>query len=105
MVGNVTDGSFEEEVTKSKMPVLVDFWAEWCGPCRMLVPILDDLSEKLKDKIKILKMNIEENPETPTKYGIRSIPTMILFSDGKQLGTKVGANSKEAIEKWINELI
>ncbi|XVN41101.1 MAG: thioredoxin [Rickettsia endosymbiont of Argas persicus] len=108
MANSVTDNSFEEEVLKSELPVLVDFWAEWCGPCRMLTPIIDELSKELEGKVKILKMNIEEDPETPNKFGIRSIPTLILFKEGKQLETKVGvkqSSPKQDIIDWINKSI
>ena len=84
------------------MPVLIDFWAEWCGPCLMLAPILDQLSEEMGAKIKIVKMNIDENPETPSKFGVRGIPTMLLFKEGKQIATKVGVQPKNALQEWIN---
>ena len=84
------------------MPVLIDFWAEWCGPCRMLAPILDQLSEEMGAKIKIVKMNIDENPETPSKFGVRGIPTMLLFKEGKQIATKVGVQPKNVLQEWIN---
>ncbi|MFN9477778.1 MAG: thioredoxin, partial [Rickettsiales bacterium] len=80
----------------------IDFWAEWCGPCRMLAPILDQLSEEMNDKVKIVKMNIDENPETPSKFGVRGIPTMLLFKEGKQIATKVGVQPKNALQEWIN---
>lgn len=105
MANNVTDKSFEEEVLKSDLPVLVDFWAEWCGPCKMLTPIIEQLSQELQSKVKILKMDIEENPETPSKYGIRSIPTLILFKEGKQADIKIGASEKKSILEWINKSI
>ncbi len=105
MANNVTDKSFEEEVLKSDLPVLVDFWAEWCGPCKMLTPIIEQLSQELQGKVKILKMDIEENPETPSKYGIRSIPTLILFKEGKQADIKIGASEKKSILEWINKSI
>ena len=105
MAMDVTDSSFEEEVLKSDIPVLIDFWAEWCGPCKMLTPIIDELSKSMEDKVKILKMNIDDNPDTPSTLGIRSIPTMMLFKDGKQLASKVGALPKSSIEEWINSNI
>ncbi|WP_341789946.1 thioredoxin [Rickettsia endosymbiont of Polydrusus tereticollis] len=105
MANNVTDKSFEEEVLKSDLPVLIDFWAEWCGPCKMLTPIIEQLSQELQGKVKILKMDIEENPETPSKYGIRSIPTLILFKEGKQADIKIGASEKKSILEWLNKSI
>ncbi|MCC8369089.1 MAG: thioredoxin [Rickettsia endosymbiont of Oxypoda opaca] len=105
MANNVTDKSFEEEVLKSDLPVLVDFWAEWCGPCKMLTPIIEQLSQELQGKVKILKMDIEENPETPSKYGVRSIPTLILFKEGKQADIKIGASEKKSILEWLNKSI
>lgn len=105
MAMDVTDSSFEEEVLKSDIPVLIDFWAEWCGPCKMLTPIIEELSKSMEGKVKILKMNIDDNPDTPSTLGIRSIPTMMLFKDGKQLASKVGALPKSSIEEWINSNI
>lgn len=105
MAGTVTDDNFEEEVMKSDLPVLVDFWAEWCGPCKMLGPVIDELSSEMKDKVKIVKMNIDEHPGAPSKLGVRGIPTMMLFKDGEQVGTKVGALPKNSIQEWINGLI
>ncbi|MGX6960054.1 MAG: thioredoxin [Rickettsia endosymbiont of Pentastiridius leporinus] len=105
MANNVTDSNFKKEVLESDSPVVVDFWAEWCGPCRMLTPIIEELSKELEGKVKILKMNIDENPETPSKYGIRSIPTMILFKSGEQKSIKTGVLPKESLLNWINESI
>jgi thioredoxin 1 len=102
MAKQIRDDEFESEVVNSKLPVLIDFWAEWCGPCRMLTPILDQLSDEMKDKVKIVKMNIDDNPETPSKFGVRGIPTMILFKDGKQLSVKVGVQPKNTLQDWIN---
>ncbi|GAB4169181.1 MAG: thioredoxin [Rickettsiaceae bacterium] len=101
MTKEITDNDFEQEVMNSKEPVLVDFWAEWCGPCKMLTPIIEQLSEEMKDKIKIVKMNIDEHPEVPSSLGIRSIPTMMIFNGGKQVATKVGALPKNLIKTWI----
>ncbi|RME16139.1 MAG: thioredoxin [Bdellovibrio sp.] len=93
----VTDNNFEEEVLKSTSPVMVDFWAPWCGPCQALGPVLEEIAGELKDKVKILKMNVDENPHTPAKYGIRGIPTMILFKDGKEVEKIVGNQPKDNI--------
>ena len=103
MVISTTDDDFEKEVLASKKLVLVDFWAEWCGPCKQIAPILDELSNELKDTLKVIKVNIDDNPETPTKYGVRSIPTLILFKDGKVFSTKVGALPKSILLEWIKE--
>ena len=105
MAKQIRDDEFESEVVNSKLPVLIDFWAEWCGPCRMLTPILDQLSDEMKDKVKIVKMNIDDNPETPSKFGVRGIPTMILFKDGKQLSVKVGVQPKNTLKDWINSAL
>ena len=90
----VTDSSFESEVIKSDKPIVVDFWAEWCGPCKQIGPILEEISDEMSDKIIIAKHNIDQEPNTPTKYGIRGIPTMLLFKDGELKATKVGATTK-----------
>lgn len=105
MAKQIKDDEFESEVIKSKLPVLIDFWAEWCGPCRMLTPILEQLSDEMKDKVKIVKMNIDENPGTPSKLGVRSIPTMMLFKEGEQVGVKVGVLPKNTLQDWINAVI
>ena len=105
MTQEINDGDFEKEVTKSKEPVLIDFWAEGCGPCKMLTPVIDQLSEEMKGKVKIVKMNIDENPEIPSTLGVRGIPTLMIFKDGKQISTKVGAHPKNKLEEWINSSI
>ncbi|HJD57250.1 thioredoxin [Candidatus Tisiphia endosymbiont of Ptychoptera albimana] len=105
MTSNITDDSFDKEVLQSTDPVLVDFWAEWCGPCKMLTHILEELSKELVGKVKIVKMDIEQNPNIPSSLGIRAIPTMILFKDGKQLATKTGLFPKNSIEEWIDSSI
>ncbi|VAW82843.1 Thioredoxin [hydrothermal vent metagenome] len=101
----VTDDSFDEEVLKSEQPVLVDYWAEWCGPCKMIAPILDDLAGEYDGKLKIAKLNIDDNPGTPPKYGIRGIPTLMLFKDGSVEATKVGAVSKSQLTAFIDSNI
>src|SRR6201985_362763 len=98
----VTDDSFETDVLKSDKPVLVDFWAEWCGPCRQIGPILDELAREREGKIVIAKVNIDKNPGTPQKYGVRGIPTLIIFKDGKAVSTKVGSLPKSKLAEWID---
>ena len=100
---NINENNFEEEVVKSSLPCLVDFWAEWCGPCKQIAPALDELSDEYAGKISIIKINIDENPEAPTTYGVRSIPTMMIFQDGQAAATKVGAAPKSDIKSWIDE--
>ncbi len=97
----ITDSNFDEEIKNSKVPILVDFWAEWCGPCKQIGPILEDIGEVKKDKLKILKLNIDENPQTPQKFGVRGIPTLMLFKDGKLVDTKVGSLPKNMLESWL----
>ncbi|TNG00323.1 MAG: thioredoxin TrxA [Gammaproteobacteria bacterium] len=100
-----TDASFESDVLKSEQPVLVDYWAEWCGPCKMIAPVLDEIADEYADKLKIAKLNIDENPDTPPKYGIRGIPTLILFKNGNVEATKVGAVSKSQLTAFIDSNI
>ncbi len=102
---NVTDEYFESEVIKAGKPVVVDFWAEWCGPCKMIGPLLEEISDEMSDKITIAKHNIDNEPNTPTKFGVRGIPTMLLFKDGELKATKVGATTKSNIVSWIKENI
>lgn len=101
----VTDGNFEAEVLQSQTPVLVDYWAEWCGPCKMISPILDDVAKDYAGKLKIAKLNIDENQDTPAKYGIRGIPTLMLFKGGNVEATKVGALSKSQLTAFIDSNI
>ncbi|MDQ6994065.1 MAG: thioredoxin TrxA [Mariprofundaceae bacterium] len=100
---HVTDESFENDVLKASGAVLVDFWAPWCGPCKQIAPILDELATELGDKITIAKIDIDDNPNTPGKYGVRGIPTLMIFSDGNVQGTKVGAVTKGKLLDFINE--
>ncbi len=104
-VDKVSDQNFEEDVIKSSAPVIVDFWAEWCGPCRMVGPILDEVSGEMGDKVRIVKLNVDENPQTASKYGIMSIPTLLLFKDGKIASRQVGAAPKAKLVQWINGAI
>ena len=98
----VTDDNFEQEVLKAGEPVLVDYWAEWCGPCKMIAPILTEIADEYNGKIKVAKLNIDDNPQTPPKYGIRGIPTLMLFKDGNVEATKVGALSKSQLTAFID---
>ena len=101
MVEKVTDATFDQDVLKATGPVVVDFWAEWCGPCRMIAPALEEISKSLGDKVKILKLNVDENPGTAAKFGIMSIPTLMLFKGGQLASRQVGAAPKQKLEHWI----
>mgnify|MGYP001132767192 FL=1 len=100
---HASDASFEKDVLKSDKPVVVDFWAEWCGPCKMIAPYLDDIAAELGDRVRIVKINIDENPLTPTKYGVRGIPTLMIFKNGAAVATKVGALPKRQLQDWIEQ--
>jgi thioredoxin 1 len=101
-VGKVSDATFESDVIKASGPVVVDFWAEWCGPCRMIAPALEEIAGALGEKVKIVKLNVDENPQTATKYGIMSIPTLMIFKDGQPASRQVGAAPRQKLEQWIN---
>ena len=98
----VTDASFESDVLNSDTPVVVDFWAEWCGPCKQIGPALEELSDELAGKVKIAKVNIDENPNAPSQYGVRGIPTLLVFKGGQVASQKVGAAPKSALQQWID---
>jgi thioredoxin 1 len=99
----VTDSTFETQVLKASGPILVDFWAEWCGPCKQIAPALEQIANELGDKLTIAKLDIEESPSTPSRYGVRGIPTMMLFRDGRMASMKVGAMPKQKILEWLTE--
>jgi thioredoxin 1 len=101
----VTDSNFDAEVLRASGPVLVDFWAEWCGPCRMIAPFLEELATEMAGKVTVAKVNIDENPQTPMKYGVRGIPTVILFKGGQVAATKVGALPKSKLYEWVESVL
>ncbi|MCU0893972.1 MAG: thioredoxin TrxA [Rhodospirillales bacterium] len=105
MPKQVTDDSFSADVLKAEKPVLVDFWAEWCGPCKQIAPSLEALAEELGEKMTIAKLNIDENPMTPSKYGVRGIPTLMLFKDGQVAATRIGAMPKGKLMEWIQSVL
>ncbi len=102
---HVTDDQFEDDVLKSEQPVLVDFWAEWCGPCKQIAPALEEIAEEMSDKLIVAKVNIDDNPGTPSKYGVRGIPTLMLFKNGQVAGTKVGALPKSKLVEWVESVL
>ncbi len=104
-VGKVSDTTFEAEVLKATGPVVVDFWAEWCGPCRMIAPALEEIQGAMGDKVKIVKLNVDENPGVASKYGIMSIPTLMIFKNGELTDRQVGAAPKQKLEQWINSAV
>ena len=103
LIKHTSDATFEADVLKSEKPVLVDYWAEWCGPCKMIAPILDEVSAAYRDKLQIAKMNVDENRDIPAKFGIRGIPTLMLFKDGQLAATKVGAMSKAQLTAFLDQ--
>ncbi|MBA2961268.1 MULTISPECIES: thioredoxin TrxA [Ramlibacter] len=103
LIKHISDASFEADVLQAGKPVLVDYWAEWCGPCKMIAPILDEVSDSYKDKLQVAKMNVDENRDIPAKFGIRGIPTLMLFKDGQLAATKVGAMSKAQLTAFLDQ--
>ena len=105
MVDKTTDATFDQDVLKASEPVVVDFWAEWCGPCRMIAPALEEIAGTLNGKVKIVKLNVDENPQTAAKYGIQSIPTLMIFKNGQMASRQIGAAPKQKLEQWITTAV
>ncbi len=105
MTKEISDADFDSQVLQSEKPVLVDFWAPWCGPCKMLAPIIDQVAEELAGEVEVFKCNIEENPEAPSKYGVRSIPTLMVFKNGELSDTKIGSMQKSDLHDWVKSNI
>ncbi len=101
----VTDATFEQDVLRAQEPVLVDFWAEWCGPCRIISPALEEIAHELGDRVTVAKVNVDDSPEAPARYGVRSIPALILFKGGQPTATRIGAASKSALSEWIETIL
>ena len=101
----ISDSSFDEDVLKSSKPVIVDFWAEWCGPCKMSAPALEEISNEMSDQVTVAKLNIDDNPGTPSNYGVRGIPTLIMFKDGQAVAQKIGALPKSELKRWVEDAI
>ncbi|HTS93905.1 MAG TPA: thioredoxin TrxA [Stellaceae bacterium] len=105
MTTKITDATFEKDVLRAPGPVLVDFWAEWCGPCKMIAPFLEDISKEMSGRVTVAKINIDENPATPSKYGVNGIPTLILFKNGQVAATKIGALPKSKLVEWVESVL
>ena len=105
MVDKTTDATFEQDVLKASEPVVVDFWAEWCGPCKMIAPALEEISKSLTGKVKIVKLNVDESPKTASKYGVMSIPTLMIFKGGEMASRQVGAAPKQKLQQWISAAV